>query len=398
MGTKRKAEAYAGPIEEHPEVGDGKAYKLLKSELVLFGKNKRRMLTLERVEDNHQFTIRCDSFCLQGKRPPESLVYQLDVIRNGEFTLIDESESQLGQGSGKDIKLVRTRDNHQFTVRCDSFCLQGKRPPEKLVYQLDVIRNGDFTLIDESDSQLGQGSMEYIKLVRTYDQRLVTDRCDVFCSRICFHCLGMSHCTYAPNTCASCWGIKFPGAALAVSQHMGNKTEILVAAMLEAHLGRVRKEFPTRDNKREDVVLQSTKLCVAIDGGHHFGDTMYSDKMVYCDKVQLTDTNKCRWWFEDYPGSSYVRFEQRDAWNGYPVNMEKPIAFDFVSATNYINQHPELYADTVVFLEKMDKPTKYAEHRRLLEVEGIKHVTLDPRTIDYGPSHISKDKRAILSQ
>ena len=114
--------------------------------------------------------------------------------------------------------------------------------------------------------------------------------------------------------------------------------------------------------------------------------------------TQLTDTNKCRWWFEDYPGSSYVRFEQRDGWNGYPVNMEKPISFDFVSAINYIDHHPELYGGKVVFLEKMDKATAYAEHRRLLDVEGIGHVTLDPRTIEYGPYRIVEDKRAILSQ
>lgn len=170
--------------------------------------------------------------------------------------------------------------------------------------------------------------------------------------------------------------------------------------MLEAHLGRVRKEHPTRDNKREDVVLMSTKLAVAIDGGHHFGDMVYTKggRVMYCAETQLTDTNKCRWWFEDYPGSSYVRFEQRDGWNGYPVNMEKPISFDFVSAINYIDHHPELYGGKVVFLEKMDKQTKYAEHRRLLDVEGIGHVTMDQSTIDYGPSRIVEDKRAILSQ
>ena len=400
MGGKRKAEPHDGPIEEHPEVGDRKTYKLLKVESVLVGKRKRRMLTLERVMDNHQFTMRCDNFCLLGSRPPDKLVYQLEVIRNGDFTLINEEDGQLGQGSNKDIKLVRTRDGHQFTMRCDDFCLLGSRPPENLVYQLDVIRNGDFTLVNKEDGQLGQGSNKDIKLVRTRDQKLVTERCNMFCSRICFHCLEMSHCTYAVNTCASCWCIKFPGAALAVSPHVGNKTEILVAAMLEAHLGRVRKEHPTRDDKREDVVLMSTKLAVAIDGGHHFGDKVYTEggRVMYCAEVQLIDTNKCRWWFEDYPGSSYVRFVQRAGWNGYPVNTLKPISFDFVSAINYIDHHPELYGGNVVFLEKMDKATAYAEHRRLLDVEGIGHVTLDPRTIEYGPYRIVEDKRAILSQ
>ena len=458
MRPKRKADRHGGPIEEHPEVGYGKTYRLLKSELVRCGKRKRRMLTLERVEDGHTFTMRCDNFCLEGKRPLERFVRQLDVIRSGEFSLVNAEDGELGQGSNKNIQLVRVRDGHRFTMRCDSFCLQGKRPSEnfvyqldvvrsgefslvnaedgelsqgsgksihlvrardghkftmrcdtfcllgcrprdKLVYQFEVIRNGDFTLANESDSQLGQGSEKNIHLVRVHDGCKFTMRCCKFCSRVCYHCQEMSHCTYAPNTCASCWCIKFPAAALAVNPNAGNKTEILVAAMLEAHLGRVRKEHPTRDTKREDVVLLSTKLAVAVDGMHHFADYQYSANgpMQYCAETQLTDTNKVRWWFEDHPGASYVRIGQRRAWNGYPVNALKPISFDFVSAINYVNQNPDLYRGRVVFLEKMDKETQYAEHRRLLDVEGIEHVTLDPRTID-GPCRILEDKRAIFTQ
>ena len=170
--------------------------------------------------------------------------------------------------------------------------------------------------------------------------------------------------------------------------------------MLEAHLGRVRKEHPTRDKKREDVVLLSTKIAIAIDGIHHFMDYRYTENgpISLCATIQHTDTDKTRWWLEDYPGSSYVRFRQDDCWNGYPVNQIKPISFDFVSATNYINQRPELYGGKVVFLENMDKKSYYMEHRQLLDVEGIGHVTIDPRTIDYGPHRIVEDKRSILSK
>jgi hypothetical protein len=266
------------------------------------------------------------------------------------------------------------------------------------VYQLECIVSGEFTLVDEEDAQLGQGFNKKIKLVRTHDERHITERCDMFCSRICFHCLEMSHCTYAPNTCASCWCVQYPGAALAVTPAEGNKTEILVAAMLEAHLGRVRKEHPTRDQKREDVVLMSTMLCVAIDGVHHFFDTNYGSGLISCSEVQRVDTDKCRWWFADHPGASYVRMPQRPAWCGYPVNQLKPISFDFVNVIDYVNQNPDLYGGKVVFLEKMDRPTLYGEHRRLLDVETIEHMTLDPRTIDYGPNRITEDKRAILSQ
>ena len=516
MSIKRKAEAFTGPLEEHPEVGDGKLYKFLKSESVLSDKKERKTVTLERTADNHeftmyydsflrgtrppdklvyqldviksgeytlvdklygklsqgsmkqielvrtrdghQFTMCCQNFCHLGNRPPEKLLYQLDVIKSGEFTLVEKSDGRLGQGSNQKIELVRMRDGHQFTMKCSNFC-RGCRPPEKLLHQLDVVKSGEFTLVDksdgelgqgshkkielvrtrdghqftiqcsrffsgqrppeklvyqlsvisskkfklvnESDGQLGQGSRKHIELVRTCDQLPVTVRCDAFCSCLCFHCLDMiSQCTYAPNTCASCWCIKFPGAALAASNIVGHKTEILVAAMLEAHLGRVRKEHPTRDKKREDVVLLSTNLAIAIDGVHHFKDFMYAgnNHINSCAVKQSMDTNKTRWWLEDHPDSSYVRFRQDDCWKGYPVNVSKPITFDFVSATNYINQRPEQYGGKVVFLEKMDKKSCYMEHRRLLDVDGIRHVTLDPRTIpDYGPYRIVEDKRYILS-
>ena len=397
MSLKRKADRHDGPIESHPEVGDDKPYKIVKSELVLVGKNKRRMVTLVRVADNHPFTMRYDNFC-DGKRPLAKFVYQLECIVSGEFTLVNEEDLQLGQGFNKKIKLVRTRDNHEFTMRCDNFCLQGNRPPDKLVYQLECIVSGEFTLVNDEDAQLGQGNGKKITLVRTRDQRHITERCDMFCSRICFHCLEMSHCTYAQNTCASCWCVQYPGAALAVTPMEGNKTEILVAAMLEAHLGRVSKEPPTRDDKREDVVLMSTMLCVAIDGAHHFVDTDYGPCLISCSEVQRVDTDKCRWWLADHPGASYVRMPQRPAWRGYPVNQLKPISFDFVNAIDYVNQNPDLYGGKVVFLEKTDRPTLYGEHRRLLDVESIEHVTLDPRTIDYGPNRITEDKRTILSQ
>ena len=456
MSRKRKAECHEGPIETHPEIGEGKAYKLVKSELVLIGKQNRRFVTLERVADNHEFTIRydvlcaghrppeklvyqlecivsgeftvvneedaqlgqgngkkiklvrtrdnhpftmrCDTFCLQGSRPPAKLVYQLECIVSGEFTVVNEKDTQLGQGARKKIKLVRTRDNHPFTMRCDTFCLDGSRPPAKLVYQLECIVTGEFKVVNDEDGQLGQGSAKRIELVRTHDERHITERCDHFCSRVCFHCLEMSHCTYAQNTCASCWCVQYPGAALAVTPVEGNKTEILVAAMLEAHLGRVRKEHPTRDQKREDVVLMSTMLCVAIDGAHHFVDTDYGSGLISSFEVQRVDTDKCRWWLADHQGASYVRMPQRPAWRGYPVNQLKPISFDFVNAIDYVNQNPELYGGKVVFLEKTDRPTLYGEHRRLLDVETIEHVTLDPNTIDYGPNRITEDKRAILSQ
>ena len=517
MSTKRKAEAFTGSIEDHPEVGDGKLYKFLKSDIVLWGKRKHTTVALERMEDNHQFTmnydtfcrgarptdklvckldvicsgeftlvhdedgqlgqgshkkielvrtrdghrftVNCGNFCRLGARPWEKLVYQLDVIRSGEFSLVNNEDGQLGQGAGKKIRLVRTRDGHKFTMSCGKFCMRGNRPPDKLVYQLEVIGSGEFTLVKNEDGQLGQGSnkkielirtrdghqfimlcksfcqgvrppdklvyqlhaiksgwftlvhkddgnlgqssMKRINLVRTHDQKPMTVHCATFCRGICFHCLAMmTPCTYAPNTCASCWCIKFPGASLAVSRNAGNKTEILVAAMLEAHLGRVRKEHPTRDKKREDVVLLSTNLAVAIDGIHHFNDHQYTvnESIKPCAVTQQTDTNKTRWWLEGHPGSSYVRFKQDDGWIGYPVNLLKPISFDFVNATNYINQRPELYGGKVVFLEKMDKKSYYMEHRRLLDVEGIGHVTLDPRTIDYGPYRIVEDKRFILSK
>jgi hypothetical protein len=456
MSQKRKADRHDGPIETHPEIGDDKAYKHVKSELVLIGKKKRRMVTLVRVADNHEFTMRCDDFCLQGnrppekfvyqlegivngeftvvndedahlgqgshkkitlvrtrdnhpftmrcdhfcagKRPPDKLVYQLECIVNGEFTVVNDEDAHLGQGSNKKITLVRTRDNHEFTMRCDGFCLQGNRPPEKFVYQLECIVNGEFTVANDADAQLGQGSGKKITLVRTRDQHHITERCDLFCSRICFHCLEMSHCTYAQNTCASCWCVQYPGAALAVTPAEGNKTEILVAAMLEAHLGRVRKEHPTRGQKREDVVLMSTMLCVAIDGAHHFVDTYYGSTLMMCSEVQHGDTDKCRWWLADHPGSSYVRMPQRAAWRGYPVNQLKPISFDFVNAVNHVNRKSDLYCGKVVFLEKMDRPTLYAEHRRMLDVEKIEHVTLDPRTIEYGLIRIAEDKRTLLSQ
>jgi hypothetical protein len=311
---------------------------------------------------------------------------------------VNDEDNQLGQGNGKKIKLVRTRDNHPFTMRCNTFCLQGSRPPDKFVYQLECIVSGEFTLVNGEDAQLGQGNGKKIKLVRTRDQRRITERCAIFCSRICFRCLEMSHCTYAPNTCASCWCVQYPGAALAVTPMASNKTEILVAAMLEAHLGRVRKEHPTRDQKREDVVLMSTMLCVAIDGEHHFIDTDYGSGLISCSEVQRVDTDKCRWWFADHPGASYVRMPQRPAWRGYPVNQVKTITFDFVNAINHVNQNPGLYGGKVVFLEKTDRPTLYVEHRRLLDVETIEHVTLDPNTIDYGPNRITEDKRTILSQ
>jgi hypothetical protein len=456
MSLKRKADRHEGPIETHPEVGDDKAYKLVKSELVLIGKQKRRrFVTLVRVADNHPFTVRCDTFCLQGSRPPDKLVYQLECIVNGEFTVVNEEDAQLGQGNGKKIKLVRTRDNHPFTMRCDTFCLQGSRPPDKLVYQLECIVNGEFTVVNDEDAQLGQGAHKKIKLVRTHDnhpftmrcddfcagkrpldkfvyqlecivsgeftvvndedaqlgqgsvkritlvrtrdERHITERCDLFCSRICFRCLEMSHCTYAQNTCASCWCVQYPGAALAVAPAEGNKTEILVAAMLEAHLGRVRKEYPTRDQKREDVVLMNTMLCVAIDGAHHFFDKDYGPCLISCSEVQRVDTDKCRWWFADHPGASYVRMPQSPAWSGYPVNHLKPISFDFVNAINYVNQNPDLYGGKVVFLEKTGRTTLYGEHRRLLDAENIEHATLDPRTINYGPNRITEDKRTILS-
>ena len=455
MSLKRKADRHDGPIESHPEVGDDKPYKIVKSELVLIGKNKRRMVTLTRMADNHPFTMRCDhfcagtrppdkfvyqlecivsgeftlvnvedaqlgqgngkkiklvrtrdnhefamrcdNFCLQGNRPPAKFVYQLECIVSGEFTVVNDEDAQLGQGSGKKIKLVRTRDNHPFTMRCDDFCA-GHRPPDKFAYQLECIVSGEFTLVNEKDAQLGQGSNKKIKLVRTHDERHITERCDKFCSRVCFHCLEMSHCTYAPNTCASCWCVQYPGAALAVTPAEGNKTEILVAAMLEAHLGRVRKEHPTRDQKREDAVLMSTMLGVAIDGAHHFVDTDYGSGLISSVEVQRADTDKCRWWLADHPGASYVRMPQRPAWRGYPVNQLKPISFDFVNAIHYVNQNPELYGGKVIFLEKTDRSTLYGEHRRLLDVESIEHVTLDPSTIDYGPNRITEDKRAILSQ
>ena len=358
-----------------------------------------KKIELVRMRDGHQFTMKCSNFCT-GCRPPEKLLHQLDVVKSGEFTLVDKSDGELGQGSHKKIELVRTRDGHQFTIQCSRF-FSGQRPPEKLVYQLSVISSKKFKLVNESDGQLGQGSRKHIELVRTCDQLPVTVRCDAFCSCLCFHCLDMiSQCTYAPNTCASCWCIKFPGAALAASNIVGHKTEILVAAMLEAHLGRVRKEHPTRDKKREDVVLLSTNLAIAIDGVHHFKDFMYAgnNHINSCAVKQSMDTNKTRWWLEDHPDSSYVRFRQDDCWKGYPVNVSKPITFDFVSATNYINQRPEQYGGKVVFLEKMDKKSCYMEHRRLLDVDGIRHVTLDPRTIpDYGPYRIVEDKRYILS-
>ena len=180
MSTKRKAEASTGPVEERPEVGDGKLYKLVKSESVLIGKQKHTTVTLERMEDDHQFTMYCGNSRQVGRRPGK-LVHQLDVIVSGEFTIANESDGQLGQGSNKKIELVRTRDGQRFTMICRNFCVCGHRPPEKLVHQLDVIASGEFTIVNESDGKLGQGSNKKIELVRTRDGHHFTMNCSNFC-------------------------------------------------------------------------------------------------------------------------------------------------------------------------------------------------------------------------
>ena len=182
MSTKRKAEASTGPVEERPEVGDGKLYKLVKSESVLIGKQKHTTVTLERMEDDHQFTMYCGNSRQVGRRPGK-LVHQLDVIASGEFTIVNESDGKLGQGSNKKIELVRTRDGHHFTMNCSNFCGHGHRPPEKLVYQSDNIRSGEFTLVNDEDGRLGQGSGKKIELVRTRDGHSFTMSCSNFCGR-----------------------------------------------------------------------------------------------------------------------------------------------------------------------------------------------------------------------
>lgn len=287
-------------------------------------------------------------------------------------------------------------------MQCQTFCA-GSRPPEKLLYQYAPIKDNEFSVIDKDDLQLGQGSGKKIELVRTRDNYSFTMRCKDFCRHLCWSCFEFTGGTYGNNLCASCWGLQHPGAALAVSAHVGNKTEILVAAMLRAHFEettRVCREFRTRNSKREDVVLLSSltalTVAIAIDGGHHFRDKIYQNGVdVRCADVQRTDTDKVAWWFADHPGCAYVRMLQACAWEGYPVNTAKPIRFDFVKVIMYIWMHSDKFANTVVFLEYEHRATLYDEHRRLLDEKDIKHVTLDPRTVS-GPD--LPDKRNILAQ
>ena len=63
--------------------------------------------------------------------------------------------------------------------------------------------------------------------------------------------------------------------------------------MLNAQVGKVRKEHKTRLNKREDFVLTDTKLAVAIDGAHHFKDHHYGgNRSVNARPTKLCDTQR----------------------------------------------------------------------------------------------------------
>jgi len=367
-------------------------FKVVNEKDLQLGQGSGKDVQFVRTRDDHPFKMRCDEFCA-GVRPPKFLLYQYDAVKSGEFKVVNEKDLQLGQGSNDYVEFVRTRDDHPFKMRCDAFCA-GQRPKPAFLYQYDAVKSGEFRVVNEKDLQLGQGSNEYVQFVRTRDDQPFTMRCDEFCRRLCFHCLEFSHCTYASNVCASCWCVRNPASALAVASNEGNKTEILVAALMRAHFGDVRKEHPTRDDKREDVVLLSNMLAVAVDGAHHFFDTPYQHgRITFCVDVQKTDTDKVEWWFADHPGSTYVRFEQRDCWTGYPVNMNKPINFDFIKLLKYVIDDPEKFNNTVVFLE-MPHRRHYDEHRRLLDAAGIKHVTLDPRNPDFGG--LLEDKRHIF--
>jgi hypothetical protein len=374
-------------------------FTVANKEHLKLGKGSHVDVDLLRTSDGHPFKMRCDLFCA-GQRPPDSFLYQYDAIKNGEFTVVHKDHLQLGQGSHVDVDFVRNADNYPFTMRCDHFC-SGQPPRAFFLYQFKPIVLGQFKVSNEKDSKLTGGANKQIEFERASTGEKFPMRIDQFCSRLCFQCLGFSHCTYEANLCASCWCIKNPGSALSFAANEGNKTEILVSALMQAHFGDVRREYETRDKKREDVVLLSKMLVVAVDGAHHFFNTSYPGdygRLTFCDDIQKMDVQKIKWWFEDHRGSTYVRMEQRDTWRGYPVSQDKPINFDFVNALHFIMNRPLLYADTVVFLEISERP-HYDPHRRLLDAAGIKHATLDPRKIEFtggSDTKITEDKRHIF--
>lgn len=133
LQPRGKAVSHDGTIETHPEIGPGRAFELIKMELVQDEqrKLKRSFLTLLRVADTHVFTIRWNDFRL-GRRLPDRLLYQLPAIVSGEFLLANLADGQLGQGSRKDIELIRAHDGHRFSQRCYVFC-RGQRSPDKLL-------------------------------------------------------------------------------------------------------------------------------------------------------------------------------------------------------------------------------------------------------------------------
>ena len=183
-------------------------------------------------------THRCAAICLQDSRPPnrkpakrKPFVRQLDVIESGEYLLVKEEDGRLPQGSNKDIQLIRARDGHEFSMRCANFCLKGRRPSEKFVYQHPAIESRDYALMNKDDSRLPQGSDKNIKLIRACDGHEFSMRCADFSSRVCFCCLGFSDCTYAPNLCAMCWFIKNPISLFAIGHQKSiPKTEIWLAS------------------------------------------------------------------------------------------------------------------------------------------------------------------------
>ena len=127
---RRAAPRWSGPVEEHPEVGDGpdRAYRLVKVETRKMGKGSYvRFVTMVRKSDGHEFTMRAPDF-RRGTRPPALMLYQCPGIANGEFRLEDAEDGALGQGSARAVGLVRASDGLRFRMQCFAFC-RGTRPP-----------------------------------------------------------------------------------------------------------------------------------------------------------------------------------------------------------------------------------------------------------------------------
>jgi len=408
---KRVAAAkWGGSIEDHPEIGNDpqRPYALISRE-------KGSLLNLLRKSDGHIFRARINHF-LNGTRPPLRLLYQNEAVAGGEYRVVREDDLQLSQGSGKKVDFVRCADDYPFTMVCGSFCA-GHRPPSQILRDLSPIKDGRIKLVNPEDGLLGQGSNRVIEVRRPDSAESFTIPVYSLCSSLCFTCLKThSSCTFAPNTCSGCWSSAHPAHALANAPR--HKTEILVRTMLAEHLTRapgaqnfvyeVKREVTTRGGKREDLVVSIRQIspgardidvAVAIDGVHHFrSGNAYGYRGTDSAAVQAIDTDKCGWWLDDHPGSSYIRMDQERVFQGYPIPAGRRITFDFVNAVQYVLDRRDLFGGRVVFLERSDLVHKYGgygAHRALLDARSIPHATLDPLSTDIPAVH-TEDRRAVL--